>query len=322
VSGRLRLRHRLAAALGASAFLVLAGTGAGYAAWTASSTLPASTSPAAVGVTLAATPPAPAGSFSSTTPTALVELTIANTGQTPLSLVLTGRAADTPSSHISVRLAPRAGSCPASAPTEATASTTISSITPAAPTPIPLPSGTTSLAAGAQRVICAYLTFASDRFAADAGAVTTVTFAVTGSVGTWSASAGADVVRTVAASAPSACVVTSAVPGYAPWAWNIEYHVTTDGKKNPVYVAYIVARDGVPLATGPVRVPLSNDATSDYAIIQIAAAAFTQDGVYTIEVWRYPSGPAGSHTVSETFTITQSPVGNFADHPIVCGFAP
>ncbi len=194
----MRLRTRIAAIVGTAAFLVLAGTGAGYAYWTASSAVAASAQ--STGATVALTVPTALTTTytSSSTGPVIGALTLANTGGAPLGLALTAGSTNASlSGAISLRLwLQTGGNCGTTVPASGVTTGTLAA-------PPALPAGATSAAAGASVVVCAATAF-TGTYATFAGQSTTVTLTLTGSVGTaWRPTATGSFTQSLANSVPS-----------------------------------------------------------------------------------------------------------------------
>lgn len=202
MSGRrpgIRLRTRIAAVTGVAAFLVLAGTGAGYAAWKATSTVSATATSTNAAVTLAIDP-ALAGAYTSSALTRIAPLTLANTGGAPLSLAVT--ATNTNASlagQIRLQLWVRTGgTCGTTVPGSGVTTGTLAA-------PPALPTGATTLANGSNVVVCAATTFIGT-YATYSGQSNTATLTLTGTVGTaWSSTASGTLAQNL--SAPTATCV-------------------------------------------------------------------------------------------------------------------
>jgi hypothetical protein len=307
-----RLRTRVAAIAGVTAFLVLAGTGAGYAYWTASSTVQASAQSTNAAVSLAASSALTTTYTNASTGPVIGPLTISNTGGAPLGLALTASSTNSGlSGAISLRLwLQSGGSCGAAVPSSGVTTGTLAA-------PPALPAGATNANAGASVVVCAATAFTGN-YASYAGQSAIVTFTVTGSVGAnWRPTATAAITQSLAQPSAVSCTNTSPASGYQPWGWNLDIAFAGEPASNQAYQLYIVAGPSGPVSP-PVRI---GSTTGYYPHFQIGQSPFSQDGTYTLEVGRFPSGNSSYNAMIEslgTIQVTRGTVGNIGT-PVRCG---
>ncbi|GGG70048.1 hypothetical protein GCM10011374_38230 [Kocuria dechangensis] len=198
-------RARLSAVVGASVFLVLAGTAGATALWTAATT---TTTPAAAGALsteLTGTAGLSAAAIDSEDYGAPTRLTVDNTSAAgldyTLSLETTTGALD-PTYVELVLWTSTDGTCPAEVPSTGTSAGTLAE-------PPALPGGTSSAEAGATTVVCAATRILPDRLFGTAGQSLTLVPSVVGSLTgtTWTTrGAGAAVTQTIA---PAPAAVTN-----------------------------------------------------------------------------------------------------------------
>ena len=207
------MRTRVAALVGAVTFLVLAGTGVGYAYWTTTSAVTGTAGSTDAAVTLTGNTALTTTYTSTSTGPVIAPLTLTNTGGAPLALAVT--AANTNAAlagQIALRYWVRVGSnCGTTIPTSGVTVGTLAA-------PPALPSGATPLASGANVVVCAATTF-TGTFASYAGQTTTATLTLTGTVGSaWSATATGAFTQNLSNAAPAFTCVNSTGSVTISWA--------------------------------------------------------------------------------------------------------
>lgn len=194
---RPRWRTRLATAIGASVFFVLAGTGIAYAYWVAKAAIGATASSTNAAVTLNGSSSLTTTYTTSAKGPVIAALTLANNGGAPLTLTLTASNDNGGlAGAISLTYWVRSGTaCGTTVPTTGTTTGTLAA-------PPALPGGATTAAAGASVVICAATSFTGD-YATHAGKSVAVTLTLTGKVGTnWTATATGTFTQSLQASVP------------------------------------------------------------------------------------------------------------------------
>jgi hypothetical protein len=195
-------RSRVTTAVGLVVFLVLAGTSAAQAAWTATaSSTNATVSTAAISTTMTNVDALNTTyDFTGTSPIQVAAVTVKNTGAAPLGYTLSVANTLTPSgaalaSKIKVSLWPGSTSACAATPPPSALTGTLAAL-PA------LPAGANSAAAGAQFVLCVATQLQTTAQASNGQAVT-ATFTITGAVGTnWKTTAVGTTKQSVAFQIP------------------------------------------------------------------------------------------------------------------------
>jgi len=299
-----RLRTRVAAIAGVTAFLVLAGTGAGYAYWTASSTVQASAQSTNAAVSLAASSALTTTYTNASTGPVIGPLTISNTGGAPLGLALTASSTNSGlSGAISLRLwLQSGGSCGTAVPSSGVTTGTLAA-------PPALPAGATNANPGSSVVVCAATAFTGS-YASYAGQSATVTFTVTGSVGTdWRPTASVNITQSLAQNSNLTCTAQAGnLP--SPWSWWLEIGFPSVPRNGDAYQLYIIATPSGP-ANPPIKVGATNGWDPKIGFGP-SLSALTQDGAYTLEVGRFPNGNSSYNAMQEslgTIQITRGPAG-------------
>ena len=212
----------MALVAGLSVYLVLVGAGASYGAWSIVTSTTGSATAAGISVSLSG-PSALATTYTSTpTDPKVAALTLGNTGTVDVSLALTSTTTNAAlAAQISLRLWVRSGAgCPTTVPAAGVTSGTLAS-------PPALPTGATSLAAGASVVVCAAANF-TGTYASYAGQTTTATLTLAGTLTgtTWTATAAAAVTQNLqAVSAPTFTCIANG--GNVSLSWNNTATATT-----------------------------------------------------------------------------------------------
>jgi len=308
----MRMRTRVAAVAGVVSFLVLAGTGAGYAYWTASSAVQATAQSTNAAVALTASSALTTTYTSSSTGPVIGALTLSNTGGAPLALALTASNTNAGlSGAISLRLwLQSGGSCGTTVPTSGVTSGTLAA-------PPALPAGATNANAGASAVVCAATAF-TGTYATYAGQSTTVTFTLTGSVGTnWRPTATVGITQSLAANSLLTCTPQAGnLP--SPWSWWLDIGFASVPRNGDAYQLYIVATP-----SGPANPPIKVGTTSGWDPkigFGPSLSALTQDGAYTLEVGRFPSTNSNYSAMQESLGTIQITRGPADGHTVIrCG---
>jgi len=235
----MRPRTRFAALLGVVVFLVLAGTGTGYAYWTASSTVTANAGATNAAVTVAGNAGLTTTYTTTSTGPVIAQLTLGNTGGAPLTLAVSGTNTNAAlSGQIALRLWLRSGaSCGTTIPGSGVTVGTLAA-------PPSLPAGATTAAAGASVFVCAATTF-TGTFASYAGQTTTVTLTLTGTVGTnWTATATGAFTQNLSNAAPAFTCVNNTGSVTISWANTSTANTGTiyKSKVNGVYPSNLADR--------------------------------------------------------------------------------
>ncbi|MCY7326550.1 MAG: RICIN domain-containing protein [Microbacteriaceae bacterium] len=253
------VRHRTAIAIGAAAFLVLAGTGVGNAFWSTQASTAGSVNAGTVGIATSGFP-ALATNYTASALTISAPVTVTNTGTVwaPFSLTLGVTAATTLATGAIVRTWPVAAATACTATSIAPSAATTSSWAD-------VPALTGTLEPGASATYCVRSSVTALQQSTIAGTNLSAALSVTSAVGSWAASATSSAAQAVldstSPSTPGAPVASATTATGTSIAWP----PSTD---NVAVTAYGVYRDGVLLAT-------------------VAGAAFTDSGLTAATTYRY-----------------------------------
>lgn len=305
---RPRWRTRLATAIGASVFFVLAGTGVAYAYWVAKAAIGATASSTNAAVALNGSSGLTTTYTTSAKGPVIAALTLANNGGAPLTLTLTASHDNAGlAGAISLTYWVRSGTaCGTTVPTTGTTTGTLAA-------PPALPSGATTAAAGASVVICAATSFTGD-YATYAGKSVAVTLTLTGKVGSnWTATGTGTFTQSLQATSSLTCTTNKPGEnsGYAVLSWTPPADWTAWPKGYYVMTGSVVLSDGGLWYNAPTQAVRPDKFASGGYIT----------GTYKVEVWAVldaaaPFTKTGSVLIGTQDVVLHSAGGWYA---VKCG---